>query len=74
MQVKPELVSVGTQTERFERQSTPLPSPVQSEDESFPDVTDRFDLSWAPDKEMCSESSDEDNPEEPMQESLNDSK
>ncbi|KAK0135730.1 hypothetical protein N1851_028407 [Merluccius polli] len=71
--VKPELVSVGTQTERFERQSTPLPSPVQSEDESFPDVTDRFDLSWAPDKEMCSESSDEDNPEEPMQESLNDS-
>ncbi|XDV25561.1 hypothetical protein PO909_029461, partial [Leuciscus waleckii] len=73
VQVKPEMVSVGTQTEWFEQQtSTPLPSSVQSEDESSSDVMDHSDLSWIPDEEMSSETSDEENPEEPIQESLND--
>ncbi|XP_078108958.1 uncharacterized protein LOC144519589 isoform X3 [Sander vitreus] len=73
VQVKAEMVSVGTQTEWFEQQiSTPLPSAVQSEDESSSDVMNQSDLSWIPDEEMSSESSDEENPEAPIQESLND--
>ena len=75
VQVKPEMVSVGTQTEWFEQQtSTPLASSVQSEDESSSDVMDHSDLSWIPDEEISSETSDEENPEEPIQESLNDLK
>lgn len=69
------MVSVGTQTEWFEQQtSTPLPSSVQSEDESSSDVMDHSDLSWIPDGEMSSETSDEENPEEPIHEALNDLK
>ncbi|XP_028435206.1 uncharacterized protein LOC114556491 [Perca flavescens] len=70
VQVKAEMVSVGTQTEQ--QISTPLPSSVQSEDESSSDVMTHSDLSWIPDEEMSSESSDEENSEEPIQESLND--
>ncbi len=42
VQAQPKMVSVGTQTERFEKQtSTPLPSPVHSDDESC-----SFMFSW----------------------------
>ncbi|KAK2907406.1 hypothetical protein Q8A67_006391 [Cirrhinus molitorella] len=62
------MVSVGTQTERFEkRTSTPLPSPVHSDDESPFDFTDEpGDVSWIPQEEMRSDLSDE----KPLQESL----
>ncbi|XP_077091529.1 uncharacterized protein LOC143742526 [Siphateles boraxobius] len=61
------MVSVGTQTERFEKPtSTPLPSPVHSDDESSSVFMDKpGDMSWIPEGEMRSDSSDE----EPQQES-----
>ncbi|KAL1276430.1 hypothetical protein QQF64_036053 [Cirrhinus molitorella] len=70
VQAQPKMVSVGTQTERFEkRTSTPLLSPVHSDDESPFDFTDEpGDVSWIPQEEMRSDLSDE----EPLQESLPD--
>lgn len=61
------MVSVGTQTESFEKQtSTPLPSPVHSDDESSSVFMDKpGDVSWIPEEEMRSDFSDE----EPLQES-----
>lgn len=65
------MVSVGTQTEGFEQQtSTPLPSPVPSEDEASCDFMDQYDASWNPDEEMSSEEDSEGGfPAEPTQES-----
>ncbi|KAF4112999.1 hypothetical protein G5714_005544 [Onychostoma macrolepis] len=64
------MVSVGTQTERFEKQtSTPLPSPVHSDDESSSVFMDEHgDVSWIPEEEMRSDLCDE----KPLQESLPD--
>ncbi|ROI15893.1 hypothetical protein DPX16_3794 [Anabarilius grahami] len=66
VQAQPKMVSVGTQTERCMKQtSTPLPSPVHSDDESSSVFMDEpGDVSWIP-EEMRSDSSDE----EPLQES-----
>lgn len=65
----PEMLCVGTQTDWLGPQtSNPQPSHAQSEDKSS------SDLSWIPDEERSSESSDQENPEEPKQESLNDPK
>ncbi|KAK0146749.1 hypothetical protein N1851_013956 [Merluccius polli] len=63
--VKPQMVDMGTQTERFEiRRSTPLASPEQSDDEwSFSDINHSGDMSWIPEEDMSSESSEEE-PEE----------
>ncbi|XP_058620664.1 uncharacterized protein LOC131532884 isoform X1 [Onychostoma macrolepis] len=57
-------------SERFEKQtSTPLPSPVHSDDESSSVFMDEHgDVSWIPEEEMRSDLSDE----EPLQESLPD--
>ena len=64
------MVSVATQTERFEKQtSTPLASPVHSDDESSSVFMDEAgDVSWIPEEEM-SESSDEELSKEPLHES-----
>ncbi|XP_059358951.1 uncharacterized protein LOC132097008 [Carassius carassius] len=66
VQVKPQIVDVGTQTERFEHcRSTRLASPEQSDDEwSFSDIINHSgDMSWSPGEEMLSEFSEEE-PEE----------
>lgn len=70
------MASVGTQTEGFEkRRSTPLASPEQSDDElSFSNINHFGDMSWSPEEEMLSESSEEEPPEEQLLESLNDPK
>ncbi|XP_058632716.1 uncharacterized protein LOC131541161 [Onychostoma macrolepis] len=70
VQAQPKMVSVGTQTERFEKQtSTPLPSPVHSDDESSSVFMDEHgDVSWIPEEEMRSDLCDE----KPLQESLPD--
>lgn len=69
------MVSVGTQTERFEkRTSTPLASPVHSNTESSSVFMDEAgDMSWIPEEEM-SESSDEELSKEPPQEPPHDLK
>ncbi len=71
VQVQPKMVSVGTQTERFEKQtSTPLSSPVHSDDESSSVVMDEAgDISWIAEEEMTSDSSDEELANPPLQES-----
>lgn len=77
VQVKPQMVSVGTQTDGYEkRTSTPLVSPEQSEDElSFSDVINHAaDMSWNPEEDMLSESEEEEPSEEPPVESLHDPK
>lgn len=70
------MVSVGTQTERFEQQnSTPLPSPVPSEDEASCDFMEQYDASWNPDEKMSGEEdSEEEYPAEPPQDSPSDHK
>ncbi|KAK2906476.1 hypothetical protein Q8A67_005461 [Cirrhinus molitorella] len=67
VQAQPKMVSVGSQTERFEKRT--LPSPVHSDDESSFDFTDEpGDVSWIPQEEMRSDLLDE----EPLQELLPD--
>ncbi|KAG1944833.1 hypothetical protein F2P79_014357 [Pimephales promelas] len=66
VQAQPKMVSVGTQTEMFKKPtSTPLPSPVHSDDESSVFMDKPGDMPWFPEGEMRSDSSDE----EPQQES-----
>ncbi|KAG1959839.1 hypothetical protein F2P79_005978 [Pimephales promelas] len=66
VQAQPKMVSVGTQTEMFKKPtSTPLPSPVHSDDESSVFMDEPGDMPWFPEGEMRSDSSDE----EPQQES-----
>ena len=70
VQAQPRMVSVGTQTEMVEIQaSTPLPSPVQSDDESSVLMDEAGDVSWIPEEEMRSGSSDEELSSPPLQES-----
>ncbi len=64
------MVSVGTQTKKFEKQtSAPLASPVHSNDESSVFMDQPGEMSWSPEEEMMSESSDEEPSNEPLQES-----
>ncbi len=70
VQVQPKMVSVGTLTEKTEkRTSTPLASPVHSDDESSVFMDQPGEMSWSPEEEMMSESSDEEASNEPLQES-----
>lgn len=69
VQVRPKMVSVGTQTvtPKVKTTSTPLPSPVQSDDETSSLIDSDHDMSWMPEEEeeMMSDSSlpQESNPE-----------
>ncbi|CAM4276375.1 unnamed protein product [Leuciscus chuanchicus] len=70
VQVRPKMVSVGTQTvtPKGKTTSTPLPSPVQSDDETSSLIDSDHDVSWMPEEEeeeMMSDSSlpQESNPE-----------
>ncbi|CAM4571891.1 unnamed protein product [Leuciscus chuanchicus] len=70
VQVRPKMVSVGTQTvtPKGKTTSTPLPSPVQSDDETSSLIDSDHDVSWMPEEEeeeMMSDSSlpHESNPE-----------